>query len=257
MGKRRTDEEVLAEGRKYSSRKEFSNGCGGAYNSAVKRGLIDQLYPSKHDSRSHWTDDCVVLAEGMKYSSRYEFQRGSFQAYKAALKRGLLDQLYVSKRRRLSDAELLAEGGKYKSQADFRRAKPAMVLAAGRRKLLDIIDFPENYPPSDNDAIYIWRAVCQHYNGNPIYKIGVTSVRFGTQRIERVARKAGFEYELICCEAVQGKATTLEAKLHLLGEDPQFTGFDGCTEFRALSSSALEAALALINLNRLQSASNS
>lgn len=242
------DADVLAEGRKYSSRKEFGDKAGGAYNAARERNLLDQLYPkSKFKTGTKWADDAVVLVEGRKYNSRKEFADGSRQAYRAAQRRGLLDQLYDRKIGDWSnDNDVLAEGRKYKSRAEFQRAPSGAYGAALRRNLLDLIDFPENNAPSDNDAIYIWRAVGQHYNGNPVYKIGVTSVRLGTARIEQVAKDSGFEFELICCEAVQCKAHELERKLHVLGEDPQFTGFNGATEFRALSSSALYAAVSLI-----------
>ena len=101
-------------------------------------------------------------------------------------------------------------------------------------------------PLSDNDAIYIWRAVGEYFNGNPVYKIGVTSARLETKRIKQCAAAAGFEFDLICCEPVQGKASELEKKLHILGENPGYTGIDGATEFRALSDSALYAAVSLI-----------
>ena len=241
-----TDEAVLAEGRKYASRKEFSINAGGVYNAARRRNLLNQLYPPV---RSDWSKDDDVLAEGRKYASRKEFQVNSGSAYRAARRRDLLDQLYPNTRDTSvwgDDEAVLAEGRKYGSRRDFQRDSNGLYQVALRRNLLDLIDWPEENATSDNDAIYIWRAVGQHYNGNPVYKIGVTSARLGTERIETVARRSGFEYDLICCEPVTCKATDLERKLHLLGEDPKLTGFDGCTEFRALSDSALYAAISMI-----------
>jgi hypothetical protein len=46
---------------------------------------------------------------------------------------------------------------------------------------------------------------------------------------------------------VCGKATGVEDRLLLLGDDPQFLGFNGSTEFRALSDAELQQALAVIN----------
>ncbi len=82
------DAAVLAEGRKYASRKEFARGSRGAYAAALKRNLLDQLYSN---TLRDWSDDADVLAEGRKYASRAEFHRGSNGAYKAACKRNLLD----------------------------------------------------------------------------------------------------------------------------------------------------------------------
>lgn len=245
MSKRKwTKEAALTEGRKYASRGEFAKGNGSAYDAARFNGWLDLLYPRK---QKDWSDDTKVLAEGRKYASRGEFQDGSPTAYQAALRRGLLDQLYPNFARKwLNDAAVLAEGRKYASRKEFSRNSQHAYKNACKRKLLDLIDWPEENARTDNDAIYIWRAVGQHYNGNPVYKIGVTSARLGTARVEEVARWSGFEFDLICCEPVTCKATDLERKLHLLGEDPQFTGFNGCTEFRALSDSALYAAISMI-----------
>ena len=194
-----------------------------------------------------WSDDAVVLAEGRKYNSRHGFKLNSASAYRVARERGLLDLLYPNKQQKYTSDEMLVEiGGQYRSRRAFSLGKARAYYLARQRNLLGLIGFPENNAPSDNNAIYIWRAIGQHYNGNPVYKIGVTSSRLGVWRIVDVAGRAGFEFDLICCEAVQGKATDLERKLHLLGEDPQLAGFNGATEFRALSDSALYAAVSMI-----------
>ena len=236
------DEDVLAEGRKYASRSEFWRGSCAAYSAALERDLLDQLYPRQ---RVDWSNDEDVLAEGRKYASRSEFASSSRAAYQVAWRRGLLDQLYPASKWS-NDEDLFAEGRKYASRGEFGRKNPSAYDTARRRNLLDLIDWLEENAPSDNDAIYIWRAVGQHYNGNPVYKIGVTSARLGTERIAFVANKSGFEFDLICCEPVACKATDLEAKLLIIGEDPGYTGFNGATEFRALSDSALYAAVSLI-----------
>ena len=238
-----SDEGVLAEGRKYASRSKFMRGSCGAYEVALQRGLLDQLYPS---TLNDWSDDATVLAEGRKYASRAEFRHGTSSAYNAARRRGLLDQLYPSSLRDLSDdSTVLAEGRKYGSRGEFQSSDCGAYGAALRRNLLDQMTWFAR-PLSDNDAIYIWRAVGEYFNGNPIYKIGVTSARLGEARVEGCANKAGFEFDLVCCEPVQCKATDLEKKLLILGENPCYVGIDGYSEFRALSDSALYAAVSLI-----------
>lgn len=247
-----TDEALLAEGRKYASRKEFAHGSNSAYLTATRRaGILDQLYPSLRGELRKLSD-ADLLAEGRKYASRKEFERADPSAYQKARRRNLLDQLYPDtngKWKKASDADLLTEGRKCASRTEFSKHAKGAYDEANRRNLLDQI-YPEKlgiFGNKDNDAIYIWRAVGQHYNGHPVYKIGVTSARLGTARIEWVSRKSGFEFDLICCEPVTCKATEIERKLHLLGEDPKFIGFDGCTEFRALSDSALYTAITLIS----------
>lgn len=46
-------------------------------------------------------------------------------------------------------------------------------------------------PLSDRDTVYIWRAVNERYNGNSVYKIGITSARLGKQRITEVTKASG------------------------------------------------------------------
>jgi hypothetical protein len=237
------DDAVIAEGKKYTSRSAFEAGSNPAYHHARRRGLLDILYPKM---RKDWSNDDAVLVEGRKYASRSEFQKQAGAAYRVARKRKLLDQLYPSKYGDWSsDAAVIAEGLKYSTRSDFHRHSLTAFEAASSRGLLDKI-LPVSLERTDNDAIYIWRAVGQHYNGNPVYKIGVTSTRLGTVRINHVAKGSGFEFDLICCEPVVCKATELERKLHLLGENPNYTGFSGCTEFRALSDSALYVAISMI-----------
>ena len=196
----------------------------------------------------NWSDE-YIIAEGRKYPSRTGLARANQLAYNAAKARGLLNTMYpgTGYRNWLNDNDVVAEGRKYPSRVAFMRANSGAYTTARNRNLLDYIGFPENNAPSDNNAIYIWRAVGQVYNGNPVYKIGVTSARLGIRRIEEVAKLSGFEFELISCTPVQCKATELESKLHLLGENPHFVGFGGCTEFRALTDSAMLVAIGLIN----------
>jgi len=240
------DEAILKEGRKYSSRGEFYKGSSSAYQAANKRGLLDQLYPPLV---TDWSSDESVLKEGRNYKSRSEFSKNNISAYQAANKRNLLDQLYSSLLTDWSEEALLAEGVKYKSRYEFKKGNGRAYEAARRRDLLDLIDFPENNARSDNNAIYIWAALGQTYNREQVYKIGVTSARLGTQRIESVATSYDVEFEILVCTEVNCKATDLEKQLLVLGDNPGFTGFDGSTEMRSMNKSQLDAATKLISLH--------
>jgi hypothetical protein len=101
-------------------------------------------------------------------------------------------------------------------------------------------------PSSDGDAVYLWRAIGQVYDGLPIYKFGITSARLEDRRIVEVARLAKFEFELILLTYVKGSATVLESELLKLGVSPKFSGFNGASEFRALTDAQLELAIDLI-----------
>lgn len=234
------------------NKSEFKLRFYGAYKKATISGFIDQLFPydgNKMPIRK-WSEDSIRV-EAAKYTTKRELEVGNASAYNAANKRfpGLLSELFGTVKTqpivKWNRDSVIEEASKHLTKKVFAQKSHGAYVAARRLGILDKLGFKDG-SPSDNNAIYIWRAISQHYNGNPVYKIGVTSARLGIQRIETVADKSGFEFDLICCEPVACKATELERKLLMLGEDPQFIGFDGCTEFRALSDSALYAAISMI-----------
>jgi len=240
---------IRNEAANYNTKREFEVGCPSAYVAANKRhpGLLSELFGSNYSPvQSKW-DEIEIRKEAAKYGSRKDFARGSHGAYNMARKLNLADQLFPPKiRADWTEATVRSEAKKYGSVVEFQRECGSGYNFANRLGIVWNLGFPEDRAPSDNNAIYIWRAVGQVYNGNPVYKIGVTSARLGTDRIERCSRSNGFDFEIICCETVQCRGTDLEKKLLILGENPRFVGFDGCTEFRALSDSALYAAISLI-----------
>jgi len=101
-------------------------------------------------------------------------------------------------------------------------------------------------PTSDNNVIYIWEAIDEFFNGEQVYKIGVTSARLGEARIHQCAKKSGKDANVLILENVNGKATDIEAEILKLGEDPKYIECDGYTEFRALNNDDLDKALDLI-----------
>jgi hypothetical protein len=86
----------------------------------------------------------------------------------------------------------------------------------------------------DGNCFYLWLVVGAYFNGMPVYKPGVTSTRLKFQRIEQVAQAGGFEYDLILWLPVTD-AFAIERQVKTMGVSPQYTGFDGCTEFRAFT----------------------
>lgn len=232
---------VRKEASKYKKRIDFMMRSSGAYKHAKRLGILDEIMPR---STRTW-DKAAVIKEGRKYATRKEFQVGSGVAYRLARKNGWLDEIVEPLNTRWTEAKVRSVSELWNTKKEFQINCPGAYNYASKHGFLD--DLYENaHCPSDNDTIYIWRVVGEFFNGVPVYKIGVTSARLGTRRIEQVATDAGFDYELICCEQVQGKATDIEKKLHILGENPGYKTIDGYTEFRALSDSALYVAISMI-----------
>jgi hypothetical protein len=218
-----------------------------AYRSARKLGLIKSLFPETfRGNKTRWDRDSVV-AEASKYQSRQEFYYGSGGAYNAAKKLRILDDLFGYVRCQWDECSIRKESTKYKSRIEFCRGNGSAYATALKKEMMDEL-FPvtNGKANSDKDTLYLWKAVGQTYNGKQLFKIGVTSARLGDIRIVQVATASKFKYEKVVSKTLSGTAVSLEQKLLSFGESPQFTGFVGCTEFRALSDSELSKILILI-----------
>ena len=226
------------------SKSQFQKDYPGAYNACRVRwpDLLDEVF----GKNIRWTQSSIeiVAKECTSYAEFHERFSGAEDAARSRFP-GLIRNLFPELRAAWDKEAVRLAAEPYLNRTEFFRNCPGAYKAAHRLNIMDEI-LPEYLNGADNNAIYIWRAVGQVYNGNPVYKIGVTSARLGVRRIKDVAKGVGFEFEVICCEAVQCKASDLEKKLLILGGDPKFSGFDGCTEFRSLSDSALYAAISLI-----------
>jgi hypothetical protein len=184
-----------------------------------------------------WTDE-KLAAEASKYATRAAFKQSSSGAYDAAWKRGILDEIcshMETVQQSWTDELLAAEASKYSTRSDFSRGSSAYTTAQKRGILDEICSHMESDATSDNDALYVWRAENTFHNGYPVYKVGVTSARLGDVRMQQVARAGGFKAEPVLQVTVEaGTATDLERYiLERFGQDPEFVGFDGCSEFRA------------------------
>jgi len=98
----------------------------------------------------------------------------------------------------------------------------------------------------DNDMVYIWRVV-----GTDIYKIGCSSIRKGTQRIDKVAQILKVEHELIYLQETE---KALEIEKHLLDTykvcPTVVYNVSGCSEFRVMSLADIAEAINYIKDNR-------
>ena len=198
-----------------------------------------------------WTDEALKL-DALKYKTRKEWQRNSPGAYSTARNRGLLDAccghmnaVYISWTADMLKADAL----KYKTRFEWRRESSGAYCAAFNRGLLDTCcaHMERGFCSTDNDAVYIWKAIGQFFNGEQVYKIGVTSSRLGEIRVLQCADKADFEAEIVILANVNGKATEVEKYLLAIGADPKYVGFNGASEFRAMTDEQLAQAVRLVS----------
>jgi uncharacterized damage-inducible protein DinB len=248
-----TNEMLFAEAKKYQTRKEFERGLHGAYQACRKRGILDQVCSHMVDVLTYWTDE-MLFAEARKYQTRKEFERGSGSAYNACRKRGILDQacshmVYVQIS--WTNEMLFAEAKKYQTRSEFEKGSESAYKACWRRGILDqaCSHMVSGLRSSDNDAVYIWMAIGESYKSMQVYKVGVTSSRLDNQRIKEVSLASGFKAEIIAIVKTSIKASEVERVLLQMGESPEYSGFNGASEFRAMSEEELNLALSILYRN--------
>ena len=196
-----------------------------------------------------WTKK-MVLEAAAQYKTRYEFWTKNRNAYNFANSHNWLEEscshMEYTKPTNWTKEMILKEASQYKTRWEFgTKNQNAYHFARTHHWLDEACSHMESGLRSDNDTIYLWRAIGQYFNSEPIYKIGMTSKRLGTQRIKEVAKEQGFKYGIIAIMETAGKATKIEKKLLGLGETPRLTG-NGSTEFRSLNNQELKMALFII-----------
>ena len=249
-------EKLRDEALKYSSRQEFQQKNGAAYKAAglmkCRQIICSHMVEIKKPS-GFWTLENLT-AEALKYESKVDFVEKSPSAFLTASRKNIIDQIcghmiagklpngHWSIKKNCSDEAL-----KYTNRRAFSLGNSSAYHGADINGWLDeICSHMDFNPSSDGDAIYLWRAVGQVFDGLDVFKFGVTSARLDDRRILEVARFAKFEFEVILLVNVKEAASVLESELLKLGVSPGFTGFNGASEFRALTDSELHTAKNLI-----------
>ena len=249
-------EKLRDEALKYSSRQEFQQKNGAAYKAAgiMKcRDIICLHMVELKKPRGFWNAD-NLFAEALKYENKVDFVEKSPSAFLTATRKNLIDQIcahmvpgklpngHWSNKNNCADEAL-----KYTNRRAFSLENSSAYHGADANGWLDEICAHMDFnPSSDSDMIYLWRAVGQVFDGLNVYKFGVTSARLDDRRIVEVARFAKFEFEVILLVNIKGAASVLESELLKLGASPGFIGFNGASEFRALTDSELQTAKSLI-----------
>lgn len=88
-----TNDELAAEAAKHESRIDFFLNSPGAYHTARRRGLLNDICPPRKMPKARKWPPEIVAEEAAKYQSRTLFARGSCGAYKAARRFGILDEV--------------------------------------------------------------------------------------------------------------------------------------------------------------------
>jgi len=243
---------------KYANRIDFQKDDVNAYQAAYRLGMLDMICSHMNENLMKW-DKSKIHEVALRCSTRGEFIERYPSTYQAAHIRGIVDDVCSHMdviRKKWSNSELFDESKKYKTRSEFCEKCGAAYHYANRRGMLD--DICAHMEPSkygtDNNMIYIWEALGIN-SERRIFKIGITSKKSGTKRIDEVARKKTLTPHIIILREVVGKATDIER--HILdnyGESVNWDeSFDGSTEFRYLSENDLTNIISWLSSHQLVS----
>lgn len=243
-----TEAKIRAEAAKYDSKSSFRRGCKTAYHCALQQGIIDDL-GFKNKQRT-WTDE-ALLTEAAKHPDRKSFMKADSGAHSQATRRGLLKSFrFPEARRKLDDYELIAIGRQHPTRSQFQRADGGAYSTALKRGLMEQMGFGFREGYGEYDAMYVVLAKGVFFNGEQVYKIGLTSARLGKDRFRQLKNHAKMEFEIITLVRLQegAPAYQIEKRLHAIGCDPKLIKFSGSAEFRALTAEQLAVVLDQISL---------
>lgn len=248
--KKWTNEDLAAEASKYDTLIDWVNNSKSSYATAYRRGIVKEISSHmKPASRVRiWTED-AILKDALRFDSKSIWKKESPGGYYAALDKGLMNLASMhmtSSNKTWSKEEILADAAKYSTIHEWRSESSLGYSAAHRHDLLS--EATAHMVPSERksaaDVIYIWRAVGWAFNGKCVYKIGLTSSRRKKARLTKGKRSADAEVDIILMIKVpSGGAYKIEKELLSIGDNPKYSGFDGCTEFRAMSEAQLQVAI--------------
>lgn len=252
-------EAIIAEAKKHDLRSTWAKMCPGSHFAANKiskqffNNCCTHMRDGIKEKKSKYTHE-ALLADAAKYETKTQWSNNSRNMYKAAAKiSGEFFDLCCSHMQAQfvtwAEDSLLAIAQKYSARIDWQREDNKSYQAARSRS----DDFFEQCcehmkrPVADNDTVYLWKAEGVFFNGMPVYKVGVTSEKFGTKRIAQVAAEFGVEYKILALTKVNGKATSIESQMLAIGVDPKMESFNGSTEFRAMNEQQVAQTINLMS----------
>lgn len=134
-------ENIKKEVDKYIYRNDFRKGSSGAYQAALKLGILDEIcshMPRKTSTK--WNSKNIAI-ESKKYGRKDHFHRNSSGAYYAAKRLGILDEVcsHMPLRRVWNIENVTAEAKKYNTSFSFYKGSGSAYNAAKRLGIMDEI----------------------------------------------------------------------------------------------------------------------
>ena len=86
-----TEQMLIEEALKYNNRSDFQSANSGAYKSAIRKGILNDVCSHMIYKLINW-DEKMIRKEALKYNTRNDFKNGS-NAYRSAQRKGILDDV--------------------------------------------------------------------------------------------------------------------------------------------------------------------
>lgn len=255
-------ESVKSEAKKHNSVTAFKYESRGAYNWAVRNGMLDEVksvMSTKKKPRGYWTRErCLFIAS--YYEDQSDFIREQFNCYRRCSELGILDEAmsHMYRNDRLPKGHwkvkqnVIDQAAKFQFKADWFRGHPSSYQSAQRLNWLDdpeVTGHMDTRATTDNDAVYCWVVtgaanddVLTAMPGYHLCKVGMTSAKLGDERPTKCANENGMGMDLIgIMQTPPGRATDYERLMLSTGSAAGVPShYEGYTEFRIFSDSELD-----------------
>jgi predicted GIY-YIG superfamily endonuclease len=133
-----TDELLREEALKYDKRIDFQKGNASAYNTSIKRGILNEICSHMIPQHITWSDE-MIKEKALEYKKRSDFSNACVSAYLIARKRVILDDVcsHMDIHSITWSNEMIKEEAlKYTTRRDFQKGSTSYDIAR-RRGILD------------------------------------------------------------------------------------------------------------------------
>jgi hypothetical protein len=122
-----TYESLVKAAKKFKGRREFSRNCGGAYNTALENGWLDEVcahMPKRIVKQPYKWTKSEISALAKKYQTRKEFRSRHISAYKKAVEKGWDKELFAHMRlkTRWTEEAVHKTAKQYRTRIEFAEA---------------------------------------------------------------------------------------------------------------------------------------
>lgn len=186
-----------------------------------------------------WTREDIIES-ARRFNTKNEWKKGELKVYRACCDRGWLNDSEITGHmvavlESWDKPKLVKSARQFSTRGEWAKGDSKAYQFCWKHGWMDDHDITGHmvagHTVSDNDAVYFYEF---EYARTTLYKIGLTSVRLGDERIKYVMGKAGCQPSNIFIWQVDN-AREIEQKMLAAGTQQEFYHGEGSTEMRILT----------------------